>query len=40
VCYAVGRKIGFTNRHIWAQYGATAPIWALVYNATVLYATA
>ena len=23
----VGRKIGFTNRTIWAEYGATAPIW-------------
>jgi 2-oxo-3-hexenedioate decarboxylase len=32
----VGRKIGFTNRNIWAQYGATAPIWAHVYDGTVL----
>ena len=24
----VGRKIGFTNRNIWAENGATAPIWA------------
>ena len=23
----VGRKIGFTNRNIWPQYGATSPIW-------------
>jgi 2-oxo-3-hexenedioate decarboxylase len=30
----VGRKIGFTNRNIWAQYGATAPIWAHVYDKT------
>ena len=28
----VGRKIGFTNRNIWAEYGATAPIWAHVYD--------
>jgi len=30
----VGRKIGFTNRNIWAEYGATAPIWAHVYDRT------
>src|SRR5262249_2981820 len=35
----VGRKIGFTNRNIWPQYGATAPIWAHVYDGTVQYAT-
>ena len=34
----VGRKIGFTNRNIWAQYGATAPIWAHVYDRTVQHA--
>ena len=34
----VGRKIGFTNRGIWAEYGATAPIWAHVYDRTVQYA--
>lgn len=34
----VGRKIGFTNRNIWAEYGATAPIWAHVYERTVQYA--
>lgn len=34
----VGRKIGFTNRNIWAEYGATAPIWAHVYDRTVQYA--
>jgi 2-keto-4-pentenoate hydratase len=34
----VGRKIGFTNRNIWAEYGATAPIWAHVYDRTVLHA--
>jgi len=31
----VGRKIGFTNRNIWAEYGATAPIWAHVYDESV-----
>jgi 2-keto-4-pentenoate hydratase len=34
----VGRKIGFTNRNIWAEYGATAPIWAHVYDSTVIQA--
>ncbi len=33
-----GRKIGFTNRNIWPQYGATAPIWAHVYERTVQFA--
>jgi 2-oxo-3-hexenedioate decarboxylase len=32
----VGRKIGFTNRNIWPEYGATAPIWAHVYNRTLV----
>src|SRR5688572_33180755 len=32
---SVGRKIGFTNRNIWAEYGATAPIWAHVYDSTL-----
>ena len=35
---AVGRKIGFTNRNIWPEYGATAPIWAHVYDRTVVVA--
>lgn len=35
----VGRKIGFTNRNIWAEYGATAPIWAHVYERTLIRAT-
>lgn len=34
----IGRKIGFTNRNIWAEYGATAPIWAHVYDRTVIFA--
>jgi 2-oxo-3-hexenedioate decarboxylase len=28
----VGRKIGFTNRSVWAEY---APIWGYVYDRTV-----
>ena len=35
----VGRKIGFTNRKIWAEYGATSPIWAPVYDSTLTHAT-
>jgi len=35
----VGRKIGFTNRNIWAEYGATAPIWAHVYDQTLIQAS-
>jgi 2-oxo-3-hexenedioate decarboxylase len=34
----VGRKIGFTNRNIWAEYGATAPIWAHIYDRTLVRA--
>src|SRR5262245_21992627 len=33
----LGRKIGFTNRNIWAEYGATAPIWAHVYDTTLCH---
>src|SRR6516165_8798377 len=31
----VGRKIGFTNRTISAEYNVYAPIWGYVYNRTV-----
>ena len=31
----IGRKIGFTNRIIWAEYGVYAPIWGNVYDRTV-----
>ncbi len=31
----VGRKIGFTNRTIWPEYGVWAPIWGYVYSTTV-----
>jgi 2-oxo-3-hexenedioate decarboxylase len=34
---AVGRKIGFTNRNIWPEYGVYAPIWGYVYDTTVSY---
>ena len=34
----VGRKIGFTNRTIWALYGVDAPMWAHVYDDSVSYA--
>ena len=31
----LGRKIGFTNRTIWPEYGVSAPIWGHVYDTTV-----
>jgi 2-oxo-3-hexenedioate decarboxylase len=31
----LGRKIGFTNRTIWPEYGVYAPIWGYVYDTTV-----
>lgn len=31
----LGRKIGFTNRTIWEQYGVYAPIWGYVYDSTL-----
>jgi 2-keto-4-pentenoate hydratase len=33
----IGRKIGFTNRTIWAEYGVSSPIWAHVYDSTVTF---
>src|ERR1700681_4383140 len=32
---ATGRKIGFTNRTIWDQYGVYAPIWGYVFDRTL-----
>ena len=32
---AVGRKLGFTNRNIWAEYNVYAPIWSYMYDTTV-----
>ena len=31
----VGRKIGFTNRNIWPEYGVYNPIWGYVYDSTI-----
>jgi 2-oxo-3-hexenedioate decarboxylase len=31
----VGRKIGFTNTTIWAEYNLGAPIWGYVYDTTL-----
>lgn len=31
----IGRKIGFTNRTIWDEYGVHAPIWGYLYDRTV-----
>lgn len=31
----VGRKIGFTNPRMWAQYGAQGPLWGHVYDRTL-----
>lgn len=35
---AVGRKIGFTNRTLWARYGVHEPMWGMVYDQTLLFA--
>lgn len=32
---SVGRKIGFTNRSIWAEYGVFEPLWGDVYGSTL-----
>jgi len=34
-----GYKIGFTNRSIWPLYGVFHPIWAPVWNATLIRAS-
>ncbi len=33
----IGRKIGFTNPDMWAKYGVLEPIWAHIYDTTVVY---
>ena len=33
----VGRKIGFTNRTLWARYGVHEPMWGMVYDRTLLF---
>jgi 2-oxo-3-hexenedioate decarboxylase len=35
---ALGRKIGFTNRTLWARYGVHEPMWGTVYDRTLLLA--
>ncbi len=34
----VGRKIGFTNANIWAEYDVDAPLWAHLYDTTLRHA--
>jgi len=34
----VGRKIGFTNRTLWARYGVFEPMWGTVYDRTMIRA--
>jgi 2-keto-4-pentenoate hydratase len=36
----VGRKIGFTNYDMWNLYGVREPVWAYVYDSTVIFADA
>ena len=36
----VGRKIGFTNRTIWARYGVDRPMWAPIWSHTLRFANA
>jgi 2-oxo-3-hexenedioate decarboxylase len=31
----VGRKLGFTNRNIWPEFGVYAPIWGDMFDTTV-----
>lgn len=33
----LGRKIGFTNPDMWRLYGVSEPIWAYVYDTTVVH---
>lgn len=33
-----GRKIGFTNRSLWARYGVHEPVWGTVYDRTLAFA--
>jgi 2-keto-4-pentenoate hydratase len=32
----VGRKIGFTNPNMWSKFGVCEPIWAYIYDTTVV----
>lgn len=33
----VGRKVGFTNRTLWAKYGVHEPMWGSVYDQTLIF---
>jgi 2-keto-4-pentenoate hydratase len=33
----IGRKVGFTNRTIWPEYGVSVPIWGHVFDTTVTF---
>ena len=32
----IGRKVGFTNRTLWARYGVHEPMWGMVYDRTLV----
>lgn len=32
----IGRKIGFTNSDMWTKFGVREPIWAYIYDTTVV----
>lgn len=32
----IGRKIGFTNQKLWSVYNVSEPIWAYIYDTTVV----
>ena len=32
---SIGRKIGFTNRSMWPEYGVFEPFWGDIYDTTV-----
>jgi 2-keto-4-pentenoate hydratase len=36
----VGRKIGFTNPDMWSRYGVREPVWAYIYDTTVVHLSA
>lgn len=37
---SVGRKIGFTNPAMWERYNVNEPIWAHIYDTTVVHLSA
>lgn len=36
----LGRKVGFTNPDMWSRYGVREPIWAYIYDTTVVRVSA